>query len=63
MTSKYEKQILTAWNSNASRWIRAVEQAGIRAPGNLSSSSVLRVIEDYAPRVAQFSTQDVARAG
>jgi 2-polyprenyl-3-methyl-5-hydroxy-6-metoxy-1,4-benzoquinol methylase len=49
MTSKYEKQILTAWNSNASPWIRAVEQAGIRAPGNLSSSSVLRVIEDYAP--------------
>jgi 2-polyprenyl-3-methyl-5-hydroxy-6-metoxy-1,4-benzoquinol methylase len=49
MTSKHEKQILAAWNSNASPWIKAVEQAGIRAPGNLSSSSVLRVIEDYAP--------------
>lgn len=49
MTSKFEKQILAAWNSNARPWIRAVEQAGIRAPGNLSTSAVLRVIEDNAP--------------
>lgn len=49
MTSKYEKQILAAWHSNARPWIKAVEEAGIRAPGMLSSSAVLSVIEDYCP--------------
>lgn len=49
MTSKHEQQILAAWSSNASPWIKAVEQAGIRSPDNLSSSAVLGVIEDYAP--------------
>ncbi|WP_372996635.1 class I SAM-dependent methyltransferase [Marinobacter sp.] len=49
MTSKHEKQILTAWNANAGPWIRAVEQAAIRAPGTLTTSAVLRVIEDYSP--------------
>lgn len=47
MTSDFEDQVLTAWESNAKSWIDAVTNKGIRAPGSVTREALLAAMEPY----------------
>lgn len=47
MTSAFEEQILTAWESNARSWIDAVYKRGIRSPGSITQDALIAVLDRH----------------
>ncbi|TGN40642.1 class I SAM-dependent methyltransferase [Marinobacter confluentis] len=54
MTSGFENQVLTAWESNAASWIDAVSSGEIRAPGSVTREALLAVLEPYLASQLKF---------